>query len=225
MTRRSRHDHDHRWRRDVPLAAGVAGLGVAAVLGFVLLGRIVDRSFRYFSKEPAETFQAPVYVGWAAHGTTLIWSIGAVCALLVGVVLRSIPAERERSSFLLSGGLLTALMVVDDMFLLHDGVYARASIPEELLYAAYGIAAAAIGWRFRRVILESHPLLLVAAVLAWGGSVASDFVQETTGRHLHVWEDGSKLVGVMLWSAFFARTGVSWLRDLAKPGVSAAEPH
>lgn len=199
------------WRSQAFLAATIVGFGILVIAAFVAAARVLDRSFRYFSKEPAETLEAAPYVGWFAHGTSLVWAAGAVCALLAGFVLWRAADRREPARFLLAGGLLTAVMVADDFFLLHDGVYAKAGIPEELVYALYGLAAVAVAWRWREEVLRAEALLFAAAVVAWGASVGSDFVQETTGRHLHVWEDGAKFVGVLLWSAFFVRTSAGAL--------------
>jgi len=200
------------------LAAAAAGLVLG---GFVVLGELVDRPFRYFSKEPVETLGGPGYVGWLAHLGSVVWLAGGASALLAGAVLR---LERRRGAgFLLAAGALTAALVADDLFLLHETVYPALGVPEEVVYATYGVLLVTVAARWRHDVGRHDAALLALALALWAASVGADVVQETRGAlpHHHLLEDGLKLVGTALWTTFLVAAAGRDLRRAVRGAPTA----
>lgn len=223
MTNHAAHPRPRSRRlRGTLVVGGLTVLAALAVIGiFVLAASRLGIEFKVFSKEPVETFGGQRYTGYFAHVVVLVWQVSATAALLAGVTLR-LAGHRAVSTMLLAGGALSALMVVDDFFLLHEYIYPRVGIHEEMVYVAYGLLTAAFAWAFRRR-LGSDLLLLGGAYACWAASVTFDFVQETWGIHLHLGEDGVKAIGTALWSAFMIRIALRALLDAIRSADGASD--
>lgn len=80
-------------------------------------------------------------------------------------------------------------------------------------------------WFYRRR-LRRELLLLVMAVGFWITSVASDFLQEIGVGQSYIVEDGSKAVGVVLWTVMLVRLTLAALedriRDPSEPSADTA---
>ena len=190
-------------RAQALLVVSVVLAAFCVIGGFVVLAALTDHPFHYFSKEPAESLDADLYIGWFAHLTAVVWLGAAATALFAGVTLHR-SGRRRHAWFLLAGGALSTLLGADDLFLLHEFVYPRVGIPQEAVYLAYGVLLAAYVWRFRPEILADDWLTLLVAGAFFATATSSDVVQHRWGVP-HVVEDGAKLIGVALWSTFLVR--------------------
>lgn len=213
--------HARPLRPQVRLGLLAAAAGVATVAAFAVLAAVVDEPFRLFSKEAVESLGGRAYVGWMANLGSAVWLVGAVAGVLAGAVLLK-AGRRGPGRFLLEFGAYTTVLVADDLFLLHESVYPSVGIPEEAVYLAYGLTALFLLHRHLPLVRAHDGLLFVLAVGLWVGSVAFDVVQETWGVHLHVLEDGSKLVGLVLWSTFLVAAAVRELTASVQQPVRGA---
>lgn len=193
-----------------PLVLGY--LAAAAFMGLAeLLVHIADRPFEYVAREPASAVQDTgcdgmrcALAGLHATGTSLVWFFGAVAALLAAWVLRRQGRDLELMRTLLLAGGLTAVMVADDVFLLHDYVL-DAVITQAAPTSAYGLAAVFVGARLRRFGDHGSLALLVVAGTMLAASAGLDRFYEEGPAEL---EDGLKLFGVVTWTAMLLRLAV-----------------
>jgi hypothetical protein len=111
----------------------------------------------------------------------------------------------------------------DDLYLLHEEVLPdHLHVPQKLVFAIYGGLVLVFLFRFRRMILDTDFVLLVAAFGFFALSVLVDlFVtpEEFTvfglpGRHLI--EDGLKLLGIATWATYFVRTSIQKIGPLIR---------
>lgn len=203
-------------RQTLRRAGAAVAAGVGVVLAFVALAAVTGEPFMLFSKEPAESVGARPYIGWLAHLGAAVWLASASAALLAGAVLRRL-GRTQVGAFLLAFGAYTAVLTIDDLFLVHESVNSRG-FPEEILYLSYGATAVLLILRFHREVARNDGVLLLLALGLWATSVGFDVVQETWSIHLHVLEDGSKVVGVVVWAVWLV--GAAY-RELLAP---AREP-
>jgi hypothetical protein len=106
---------------------------------------------------------------------------------------------------LISGGLFSLLLCIDDMFLLHDRY-----VGSTFLYSLYAIFAVLILFRFRAQVsaLGGGSFLLAVALL--GTSVVIDQLQEVIPvpyTTLQLFEEGAKFLGIATWLAFWWQAG------------------
>src|SRR5688572_1481633 len=103
-------------RAQVRLVVSVALATFCVIGGFVVLAGLTDHPFQFFSKEPAESLDADLYIGWFAHLTSVVWLVAAATAAFAGVTLQR-SGRRRQAWFLLGGGVLSTLLGADDLFL------------------------------------------------------------------------------------------------------------
>lgn len=201
-----------------------AMVGVTAVsTGFLMLGTVVGEGFGYFSKEPAETLRVPRYIGWQAYIVVLIEAAGTVSALFAGSVVRRHRGPGVESGFLLGAGSLSALLLLDDLFQLHDHVYARLfGIQEIVVYPVYVLLAAMVAWRWGRHVARTDVSLVLLAGVWLAVSVGIDQVAAKTWPYFHLAEDGAKMMGLTLWAVFLVRTAMRLTSDCVQTSAPPA---
>ncbi len=180
---------------------------VAALLGgAVLMSRLTDTTVAEFTRDPAASTGAHPLLGVVSNVGVLCWCAAAAACLLGAEVLRRQGSRSPVRPFLLSAGLLSGILLVDDLFMVHDWfVVYELHMDEKLLFAAYGLLLATFLTRFRDVILASDFLLLGLALGFFAISLGVDALAPDTLRMQHVYEDGAKLLGIVSWLGYFAR--------------------
>ncbi len=190
---------------------------LSMLAALTVISLVADIPLQRFFTDPVSEFGAPMYIGLVSNIGVVLWASGASACLLGALVLWGKPGNREQTRFLLSAALVTGLLTLDDLFLLHEEILPeRLGIPEP---AVMGLYAILLGWfivRFRRSILGSDYLLLIAAGTFFAASVLVDlFVDgefllgDLAGRRLI--EDGLKLLGIVGWSTYLWRSSMQAL--------------
>ena len=200
----------------LPIVAGLAAL--------VAVYFVADIPLRIFFIDPVAEFNAPMYVGLLSNLGVLLWGAAAAVCLFAGWICFQSSHNRENAWFLASAGLISAILMLDDLYLLHEEVFEeRLFMPQKLTFAIYGFMVLALLIRFRNLILDTDFLLLVLAFGFFALSIAIDvFVEEEEftvfggipGRHII--EDGLKLLGIATWSVYFVRTSMQQVAPLIR---------
>lgn len=196
----------------VVLFAGVYALDRT---GFSTVGNLTG--------DPAATLDAPLSLGAISHLGVLTWATAAGICLFTWYALRQQHSDSERVRFLLWAGVLTAVLCLDDLFLIHERVGPRyLGVPEHLVYGTYAAGAVLLLLRFRTTVLGTEILLLLSAGGAFAASIFVDSFPEllfpgTTDEYLV--EDGTKLLGIFLWATYLIRTAATAV------GIASDDPH
>jgi hypothetical protein len=205
-----------------PARALLASLAIAlAVLGACAAAAAsAGVPFSDLSRDPSEILKSPFYLGALSHLGILVWcSSAAICLFAAAFPVRD-SRWGEQGRFLLVSGVLTAWLVVDDLLTLHEVALPNLlSVRQRYVFAAYAVAVALYLVRFRRVLLDTDYPLLIVAFVFFGVSVLSDAVQARfplPGHHYV--EDCSKMLGIVAWTVYFARTAMRHVRLRDEPG-------
>lgn len=181
-----------------------------ALLALALGSRLAGISISYFTRDPSAIMGAPFYIGLLSNLGILLWCSAAVICLFSFIIFRGVVKHAEFSSFFLFSSVLTAILLFDDLFLIHESVFPQyLNIPEKLFYVSYVIALIAYLARFRKTILKTEFLLLLLALNFFGLSIITDLFQQTF--HLlrpglaNLIEDFSKFLGILSWCTYFVR--------------------
>jgi hypothetical protein len=207
----------HRGRVLVALGAGcavvLAGVGLAAGVSDHPLGFFLHEPATAASDDPCSGGDCS-YAGLLSNLGVLLLAAATVTSFLVAH-LASPPGESALGSPFAWGGAVTGLLLLDEVFSIHDsGVPSilSATVPglapyaEELTFGLYAIPAVAFAVRFRGFLLRTDYPLLVAAVALLGASALVDpYVEDSLA------EDGTKFVGLACWATYFVGTGLAYL--------------
>jgi hypothetical protein len=210
-----------RGRRDAadPVARWLGVACVAVPVAVLLLATLVfglhpARALR----DPAAYVDFPFYVGMFSHIGALGWWTAAAAGLLAAFTLRAASEERR---MMLWGGLLSAMLAIDDLFMVHDNVMpAYLGVPELPVLAAIGLSGVAYVWRFRALHVQVAPVLLVVCLVLFASGLVVDLArgsaQDEQGLGI-LFEDGFKLAGIGGWAAYHLLVARAFLRQRMPP--------
>ncbi len=194
--------------------------GSALVLAAVgVLTIIFDVPFAYFTRDPAAAVSggtAPSYAGALSNLGVLVMAAAATVSLHAGWLLYHAKRARNQFWFIMSSGLFTTWLLLDDLYQIHEEVLPdHVGIPEEVVYALYVGLMTAYLLIFAGAILQTEYVLLLLALGFFALSIVSDFIPFEFAEH-HLIEDGAKFVGMTLWCAYYLRLSWEMLQPMVK---------
>ena len=211
--RRSTRSNAARLRPLLPLAA-------IWFVGLLLLSAlVVQREVPYdqLLLDPNSINNAPWYTGLVSNLGILGWTTATASAFF-GAGVTSYGGRRAAASMLRRGGLLSGVLLLDDLFQLHVIVKPLFGISKSAVYVAYLLIA---GWwvatqfrELRRTRIE----LLTASGFAFALSVVVDqlgaAIPGMTSQSALLVEDASKFLGVLAWAQYFVLTARDIMRSI-----------
>lgn len=168
-------------------------------------------------RDPVAILGGNFYHGLVSNLGVLLWCAAAAICLFRG-------AENWRAGFrgcggfLLSAGLLTLVLLLDDFFLAHEQILPRFGIPEKVALAFYPVAIVLYVWAYWRQILRADAALFLLSLAFFAVSslidVAFDhhFYETPAGLEVSasvILEEGAKFVGIAAWAVFHIRA--AWM--------------
>lgn len=191
----------------LPIGLLFAGVGI--------LSRVVeDASLAFFLRDVVATGDLPFFAGFVSQFGAMLWSASlTVCLFALLLLQRQERAGSASKRFLLQGGLLTGMLLLDDIFLFHEEIApSYLQIGEQyviVLYLGLGLAFVASNWR---EIVSSEYLILALALAMFGASIFLDAIPVDELELRYFWEqlellleDGFKFAGIATWLTFFVR--------------------
>jgi hypothetical protein len=179
--------------------------GTLAILLLAAMQTRIPAAF--LVRDPAQLAKYPFYVGLLSNVGVLLWCACAAICLYTAVL----AGQREVARFFLGAGLVTAMLGLDDFFILHEEVLPAVGVAEEAVLAAYGLVILAFLGRFARLIMRTEFLLLGLTFGFMGGSAVLDGGIFNQGLN-YLLDDGLKLLGIVGWLAYYVRTARQFMR-------------
>ena len=165
--------------------------------------------------------------GFLSSLGALVWCVTASVCLFAATILRRTEL-RSTFWFLLSSGLLSAYLLLDDLFQFHEDLADRYfGLPEEAIIAALGTALVVYFITFRHDIGRTDFGILLLAVGFFAASVfIDDFLEGAVpnGYGVDFLEDGAKWLGIVCWCSYFARTSYQLVVGASRHPTSNAGP-
>lgn len=167
-----------------------------------------------------------VHYGFVSNIGVLVWTAGAAILLFAGLLVFRRGGPRDATVFLVSAGLFTGWLMLDDFFLVHEDVLPKLGVPQLVTYAVYmalGLVYVALSWRR---ILDARAAMLIVAVCLLAYSVGTDvFIHSDSDIRILI-EDGAKLAGIAAWVSFHIEAAfglISVPEALRAPSRTASE--
>jgi hypothetical protein len=171
------------------------------------------------TRDPVAIADLPFYTGFLSQTGAFCWAGTLAICLFSAKVLPRDSDNLAMKRFLVTSGLLTLVLGVDDVFLLYETLFHRLGVPEKATYASYAVFVLFYLARFFRTIIKTEYALLVMAFGFFSISVGLD-VLNPPGINPYLFEDGAKLVGIVSWLAYFYSVGTAAL----SPDLQATAP-
>ncbi|MDM8568536.1 hypothetical protein QUF50_03285 [Thiotrichales bacterium HSG1] len=187
----------------------VLALSYAVIFGLLISVAIV--SFYYnipvakFTRDPTVILLGHPFTGVISNIGILFWcSTSAICLFSSAIHIKNGNAIVSR--FLFFSGLLTLLLLLDDLFTFHEAIFPMYfHIPEEAVYSGYLVLVLTFFLKFKDLIIKSEYIILLIACGFFALSILSDIFLPQIGWEFLL-EDGFKLFGIVTWFIFFVRT-------------------
>jgi hypothetical protein len=151
-------------RELAPLLAALYLPATALLLAGVIASYVKRLSFGFFTSDPTMVLGASPFTGAISNIGVLGWCATATLCLFTWAVTRHRTGGGIGDAFLLIPGLLTASLMADDLFQIHEVLLPLyVGGPDDLLIVPYALIG--LGWlvAFRRRILKTEYLLLLIA--------------------------------------------------------------
>jgi hypothetical protein len=193
-----------------PLLIGLY-IPVFGLMFLVLLAQLwAGLPAEILTRDPLAVYDAPPYVGLISNLGILLWSATAGVCLFCAARVRRTKSNGLYHFFFISG-LLSVLLCLDDLFLAHEDLWPRLlGTGEGPIIAFYGVLAGIYLWSFRDLILRTEYLLLGLSFAGLGFSILFDLLPDLDPALIlpgqYLLEDGSKLLGIVTWLAYWIRT-------------------
>ncbi len=169
------------------------------------------------TRDPLAIADLPFYFGVVSNLGAIAWSAAAAICLFAFFSTDNTIVDRRLRSYLLFSGLLTSMLLFDDLFLLHEQFFPEyLSVPKRMVIAAYGVLTMLHFAAFRRIVKQTEYFILAIALAFFGVSLFVDLVPSQSLPFFwrlmnYVVEDGAKLLGIAVWLVYFSRVSAAAL--------------
>ena len=171
--------------------------------------------FAYFTSDPTAVLDGHPLVGAISNIGILFWCSTAAVCLFVSTIHRK-KGNAIIAKFLLYSSSLTSVLLIDDLFMLHEDLLPiYLHIPQTLIYAAYLSIILIYFIKFSSMILQTEFILLFIACAFLGLSVGVDIFLSDQNL-IYLVEDGFKLFGIITWFIYFTRLCIAQTIQLIK---------
>ena len=187
-----------------PILIGLYIPMLILVAMIVLVGLQLSIPVTDLTRDPSATTGDSPFIGALSHLGVLFWCASVAICFFSFALLQRTGNIGKFSAFFLFGGLISLILLLDDLFLLHETVFPLyLNIPEKLVFLSYGLILLGYLTQFRKLILKTDFIFLIFAFCLFGLSIVIDLLDL---RISILFEDGSKLFGIVSWFGYFART-------------------
>jgi hypothetical protein len=192
----------------VVLSVGLVVLALAR-----LAAAAVGEPFSNFTRDVDAVAGLPWYTGSVSLLTCMVWAAAAALSLFVGLVA---PETRRRTFSL---GAFTMLLAADDSMLLHDQIGPAHGIPEKLFAPFYAVLALLLLWEMLRASTRTTIVAFLLGAALLGVSAVFDVLLHDVSFLV---EDGSKLLGALVWATVPALIYGEWTATRERSPASAS---
>jgi len=157
------------------------------------------------------------YVGMVAALGMVAWT-ASVCFCLIAGWVAGLAGRPSAQSAFRGGGLLFALLLLDDLFLFHSNLLPRAlGVPKVAVLAAYGLFGFIWAGTSLSELRRTRIQFLLSAGLAFGVSLSVEVLVPGGDSGLRgALEDGSKFLGILALALWSTTSATDVIRSVVK---------
>lgn len=203
-------------RRLFPFLPAIGVLALA-----ILVSVTTEVSFAQFVGDPTSVAGLPPYTGALSMLGILLWCAAATVCVFSALLLREREGTERVVRFLSGSGGLTALLMLDDTFQLHEHA-ALIGASEAVAYVFYVAAAVGLFWTYQDLVRASDTLLLMVAGGLFALGIGADVVRDLdllegaspdAITFSLLLEDGFKFLGIVGWLNYYVWACLGFVRS------------
>ncbi|MGQ8337686.1 hypothetical protein ACUNWD_14145 [Sunxiuqinia sp. A32] len=173
-----------------------------------LLSRFFDAPYSDFTRDPLAVMKTHPFVGFLSNIGVIIWIVTATISLFTSYLIEKEKLQ-NRYLFHFFSGAITSILLVDDLFMIHDRIFPiYLKISEVPLFIFYGILITVYLYYYRKQILKYDYIILLIALFMFAFSLGVDHF-DVESEFIHFFEDGPKLLGIAAWFVFYLSASIS----------------
>lgn len=165
------------------------------------------------TKDPVAILKGAFYTGAISNINMLLWAASATLGFCSYIALCKFVPRSATKKFVLHFGLITLVLLLDDLFLWHEEMFPKyIGLHEYAVYAFYLLYLSYILAAFRKTVLKTDYIILIAALCFLGTSMVADIFCKQFARLLPAVaqyetfiEDSLKSIGIFTWCMYAAR--------------------
>ena len=185
------------------LAAGTACILIAAAF---FVSAVTETPIGFLLRDPNAIARQPLYYGALETAGIMLMACTGGATLFASSLCRARAAR-----FLLMGGLLTMLLVADDLYMLHENS-PKLGLNEAITFGIY-LALALVFAAVNLSYLLGSPISLFATSGAFfAAAMGVDAIPGLDQQLPRGSEDLLEVIGICYWSAFFVKCARDALR-------------
>ena len=178
------------------------GVAVSLISLVFFVGTRLNIPFKKITGDPALTFGENPLTGFLSNIGVLFWC-ATTAILLFTAILTFQKKKTQQFIFFLSSGLLTMILLLDDLFMVHDYLFYSIGWNQYIMYAIYIVLLVIYFAAYTQFILTlPFVYILGLAFFFLGSSVLLDVIFETTNLEYFI-EDSLKFLGIVSWFLFY----------------------
>ena len=192
-------------RNAAPILVVLYALTTAILSIVIYIGIENDIELDHFTQDPATIMNTPFYLGFFSYIGILFWCATAVICFFTRSIIPDNSTSERTKQFLLYSGLISTLLLFDDLFLLHENVLpVYFSLPKNVVYLIYINIILIYVFVFRAELLKTEFIILIIASGLIGASQFVDLVPMPIPEDSFL-EDAVKLFGIVTWFTYYMR--------------------
>jgi hypothetical protein len=188
----------------------------------VVVSWSTDISLSTLTRDPVAVLGGHPFVGFFSNLGVLLWCASASVCLFSFAILRQRRNNQSFSSFFLLFGCFTFVLLLDDLFLIHEVLAPSLYIPEKIILTCYFVLLFTLLNHFKKIINRTRRLMLIAAFFCFVASIFLDLIL-VSGVINGLFEDMFKLLGIVSWLGYFSQVGFQVLNNSVEPGCLDSE--
>ncbi len=182
------------------------------------IGTKYNIPFETITGDPLSTFSTHPFTGAISNIGVLLWCVTCSICIFAGIILsnnnnNNNNNHKKESVFLFSSGILTIILLIDDLFMFHDYLFysfKQFKITQPITYSIYGILVIWYVYSFFKTIFSTRYIILGIAFFFLGMSIVTDLFIKNEGLTYFI-EDGLKFIGITSWMLYFTTTSYQLL--------------
>lgn len=156
--------------------------------------------FSNFTRDPMAITGGHPFLGILSNIGVMFWGFSVIVCFFSYALLKSNKKNHDVLGFIVFGGFISLVLLLDDLFMLHEYIYPKYfGISEKIIFLSYGLIVLFYLVKFRKIIKETELSFILLASFFFSFSILVDILLKSLLPWHHFFEDGSKLFGIISW--------------------------